>query len=94
MAATVSAPEVEQSVEVPHVVYPKGPIRRIVRRESVRDAVAGSIVLVVFECGHEASLVGTLPILRPDAIVRCPQCFYESHRRPAQVVEDAEDDVT
>jgi len=69
---------VEAAVEAPHLVYPKGPIRKIVTFRNVQDQVAGEIVLVTLECGHGATLVGQH--LTSSAIVRCPMCFFEKQR--------------
>ena len=69
---------VEAAVEAPHLVYPKGPVRKITTFRNVQDAVAGDIVLVTLDCGHHATLVG--PHLTTSAIVRCPMCFFERQR--------------
>ena len=73
---------VEAAMEAPHLVYPKGPVRKITSLRNVEDAVAGSIVLVTLECGHHATLVG--PHLTVTAIVRCPMCFFERQQTGLQ----------
>lgn len=77
-AARVVQITVESLIESPHVVYPKGPIRKIKTFRAVEDQVAGHIALVTLECEHEASLVG--PGLNIHSIVRCPICFFDKRR--------------
>lgn len=81
--------EVHVATELPHVIYPKGPIRQIVDTHPLHDAVAGVVTIARLECGH----VVTLLCLRTGAIVRCPHCFYESHRGPSQLVELEETEI-
>lgn len=60
--------------EIPQIVWPKGPLRRIRQLTHVRDAVAGDIAVAMLEvCGHEAHLVGTAT---NHHLVRCSVCFY------------------
>lgn len=61
--------------EIPQIVWPKGPIRRIRSLLPVRDALAGDIIVATLEvCGHEAHLVSTATITN---LVRCAKCFYQ-----------------
>jgi hypothetical protein len=66
---------VESPIEAPHVVYPKGPIRKIMTLTRAEDAIAGEIIFVKLSCTHEATLIGRH--ITQDAVVRCPACFYE-----------------
>lgn len=75
MNADAPTPFVLERIEVPHVVYPKGPIRTVREARASLDAIAGPILLATLEpCGHEVTLVS---VDVQDVIVRCPQCFYE-----------------
>ena len=69
---------VEAPIEAPHVIYPKGPIRKIKNLNTVLDEVAGEIVMVELSCGHPATLVGRHITI--ESIVRCPTCFFEKRR--------------
>jgi hypothetical protein len=77
---------VEAAIEAPHVVYPKGPVRKIKTFRETEDAVAGAIVLVTLECGHSATLVG--PNLNQNSIVRCPMCFFDRRKTGGETVID------
>lgn len=75
-----AAPEpfVLERIEAPHIVYPKGPVRTVRIATEALDAVAGRILLATLDpCGHEVAL-GVLDTT--DMIVRCPQCYYETHK--------------
>jgi len=81
---TATPTVIEARLEAPHVVYPKGPIRKIVSFRNIEDQIAGELILVKLECGHEATLIGDLT---SEAIVRCPTCHYEQHKGTEQVLE-------
>jgi hypothetical protein len=74
-------------IEAPHLVYPKGPIRKIVTYRNVQDAIVGEVILVTLECTHTATLVGQLT---SEALVRCPTCFFEKHKGTEQIVDGNE----
>lgn len=96
MKSTTVAERVEVlqgAVEAPQIVYPKGPVRRIVHQVAVLDRIAGPVLSVRLDvCGHEATLAGN--VVSQTAIVRCAQCFHDAHRiagsQTYEVVEDAE----
>ncbi len=84
-------------VEVPHVVYPKGPTRKIASYSYARDEIAGEILIAVLECGHPVTIVMIAPALLKsaedpdpagqDVVVRCPVCFYEAHKGSEEIIE-------
>jgi hypothetical protein len=74
---------VEDPIEIPHVVYPKGPRRRIKTCRVDQDQVAGFVIFATLhECGHEVTLAAGsrdgMPLER--CIVRCPLCFAHAHQ--------------
>lgn len=77
MTTTVTC-VVEAAIEAPHLIYPRGPIRKIVTIRHTEDEVAGPIVLVTLECKHSATLVGLH--LTHTALVRCPMCFFDKQQ--------------
>lgn len=76
---------VEVAIEAPHVVYPKGPIRKIKEFYEAEDQVAGLIVLATLECTHRVTLLGDIT---ETSIVRCPMCFYEKRNGRSETVID------
>ena len=75
MTAIVS--EVAIPIEAPQLVYPKGPIRRIVSYVEAEDEIAGHIVVTRLVCGHEATLCGPFPFDQNSVIVKCGYCHHE-----------------
>lgn len=74
------AVEILPDEEIPQILWPKGPLRRIRLLTHVCDALAGDIAVATLEvCGHEAHLVGTATMSH---LVRCSKCFYERRGEP------------
>jgi hypothetical protein len=77
---------ISDQIEAPQVLYPRGPIRKAITWDIVRDALIGEVIAVKLECGHSATLIGSY-LNKEMTIIKCSYCRYERERQTHDVLE-------